>query len=662
MTLKKFFTLPGLRQFFSTLNKKERILFFVFLFFGFSSLVFLSINFYFDNTKIVPARGGVHIEGIIGSPRFINPIFAPYSDVDRDLTRLVFSGLMKYGENNEIIPDLAESYKILEYGKVFEFYLKENLIWSDGKPLTANDIVFTIEAIQDPATKSPLRGKWLGVEVEKISNLKVRFRLKNPSSVFLENTTLGIIPKHIWQNKPRKNFRLSKNNLEESVGAGPYKIKSINQSKGRIESIKLTANLNYHGRIPYITNLVFSFFETRTDLMRALYNNKITGFFISAENIEYEQKKAIKNIGFSKYQFLMPRYFAVFFNPKKSEILELDKVRKALNYGTNKEAIISKKQTGQIKIVNSPFLPEIFGLEVPQKKEFNLVQANKLLDQTGFLKNNYGIRKKVINKIPSFQFRRTLRRGDRGDEVKELQRCLASIQGIYEYGVISGYFGEKTKKAVIKLQERYRETILDPQNLARGTGVVKAGTKAKLNKLCHQITIEKLPLKLTLTTVNQPFLVKTAERIKEQWKKIGVYLEIKAVDISYLKSEVIRPRNYEILLFGQALGAIPDPFPFWHSTQKRDPGLNLALYENREADRLLEELRQTMDSNDRKKILNELQDILIQDNPAIFLFNPNFVYFISEKINRVSGGVILNPSKRFSNIESWYIKTERVWK
>ena len=662
MTLKGFLTLAGLKHFFVALNQKEKFLFSLFIFLGVFSVVVIFANFYFDNTKIISIKGGTFTEGVIGSPRFINPIFAPYSDVDRDLTELVFSGLMKYDKNNKLVPNLAEKYEILEYGKIFEFYLRENLVWSNGKPITAADVIFTIKAIQDPITESPLKGKWLGVEVEKISNLKVRFELKNPSSVFLENTTLGIIPKHIWQEIPKKNFRLSKHNLE-AVGSGLYKVKEITQNEyEKIESIKLTVNQNYHGELPYITNIVFAFFETRTDLMRALYNNKITGFFVSAENKEKEQKESIIDRNFSKYQFLMPRYFAIFFNPEKSEILKLDKVRKALNYGTNKKAIISEKQTGQIKIVDSPFLPEIFGLETPQKNKFNLEKANKLLDQTGFLKNNYEIRKKVTDKIPSFQFRKTLRRGDKGDEVRELQRCLASIQGIYKHGVISGYFGEKTKESVIKLQERYRETILDPQNLTRGTGAVKAATIAKLNELCHKITIEKLPLKLTLTTVNQPFLIKTAKQLKEQWREIGVNLEIKIVDISYLKSEVIGPRNYEMLLFGQALGAIPDPFPFWHSTQKRDPGLNLALYENRKADRLLEKLRQTMDSNERKKILNELQDILIQDNPAIFLFNPSFIYFVSEEVNKTSKRIIINPSNRFFNIENWYIKTKRIWK
>lgn len=670
MTFKRLLTLAGLKQFFTILSQKEKIFFSIFIFLGIASLAFLCVNFYLENTKIVPAKGGTHIEGVIGSPRFINPVFAPYSDIDRDLTKLVFSGLMKYGKNNKIIPDLAERYEILEYGRVFEFHLRENLIWSDGKPLTADDVVFTIKAIQNPAIDSLLRAKWLGVEVEKISDLKIRFELKNPSAIFLENTIIGIIPKHIWQNVPEKIFRLSIHNLQPT-GSGPYKIKDIIQDKqGKIESIELTFNPNYHGKIPYISNIIFSFFETKRELVQALQgeetlfplprfaNARVTGFFVSAPIKE----ETIPRREFSKYRFLMPRYFTVFFNPEKSEILAQDKIRRALNYGTNRQVIISEVIFEEAEIVISPILPEIFGLEGLSKPVFDQKQANKLLDQTGFLKKNQGIREKVIDKIPAFQFTLNLRRGDRGREVRELQRCLADLPEIYPHGVISGYFGDKTRDAVIRFQEKYRETILDPQNLARGTGVVKIGTRAKLNKLCHRPTKETTPLKFSLSTVNQPFLIKIAEHLKKQWGEIGIELEIKTFTLLELEEKVIRPRNYQMLLFGQSLRAIPDPFPFWHSTQKRDPGLNLALYENRRADELLEKIRQTLDEQKRKKALEEFQKILIRDNPAIFLFNPAFLYFVCEEIKGISEKVIIDPSKRFSNIENWYIRERRIFK
>ena len=122
------------RQFLKVLSKKEKVFFFVFLSLTVISSFVLFSNFYFKNTEVVPAEGGIYIEGVVGSPRFINPIFAVV-DVDRDLTELIYARLLKYNEKGEIIPELVKEYKVLEGGKVFEFYLKDDLLWQDGKPM-----------------------------------------------------------------------------------------------------------------------------------------------------------------------------------------------------------------------------------------------------------------------------------------------------------------------------------------------------------------------------------------------------------------------------------------------------------------------------------------------------------------------------------------------
>ena len=665
--LRRLFTLTGLKYFFSILDEKEKKVFFLFLFLGISSLSFFVINFYFENTKVLPAKGGVHIEGVVGFPSFINPIYAINSDVDQDLAGLIFSGLMKYGENNQIIPNLAKSYNILEDGRIFEFYLRENLFWSDGKPLTADDIVFTIKSIQNPLTLSPIKAKWLNIEVEKISELKVRFELKNPSPIFIENATVGIIPKHIWSTIPKENWKRVNYNLQP-ISSGLYKVKAFYQDKqGKIESLQLIANPNYHGKSPYISQITFLFFKNEIELIKAAKNKQITGFSISVINEKENFKKSLKNRGFLTYHFLIPRYFALFFNQEKSKILEREKIRRALNYGTNRQGIINSIMPNKAEIVVSPVLPEIFNLETPEKiQEFNLEKAIDILIQEGFTEKKDGVRQKIIRHQPAFQFRRDMRLGDRGDNIKELQRCLTNplVGGpeIYPEGVISGYFGRNTKTAVIRFQEKYKAEILVPDNLRRGTGRVGARTRAKLNELCHQPRIETLPLQLSLTTADQPLLKKTAEYLKEEWKKLGIELEIKIFDILTLTQKIIPERNYEILLFGQALRVVPDPFPFWHSNQRRSPGLNLTSFQNRRADELLEKARQALNEEEQKKILEEFQNILLQNNPALFLFNPTFFYFVSNEIKGITNEIIVVPSKRFNNIENWHIETKRIWR
>ena len=164
-----------------------------------------------------------------------------------------------------------------------------------------------------------------------------------------------------------------------------------------------------------------------------------------------------------------------------------------------------------------------------------------------------------------------------------------------------------------------------------------------------------------MVTVNQPQLVKAAELLKEQWEALGIKLEVTAVDVSTLSKNFIKPREYESLLFGEVLGSIPDPFPFWHSSQQKDPGLNLAMYGNKIADGLLEEARESSDLETQKENYEEFQDILIADYPAVFLYSSDYLYLVKGKVQGIEDRTIVDPSKRFSGINNWYIETKRAW-
>ncbi len=122
------------------------------------------------------------------------------------------------------------------------------------------------------------------------------------------------------------------------------------------------------------------------------------------------------------------------------------------------------------------------------------------------------------------------------------------------------------------------------------------------------------------------------------------------------------PRAYQALLFGEIFGHDPDPFAFWHTSQIKDPGLNLAVYESNDADKLLEQARQATGDEQRKSALEKFQEVLLNDVPAVFLFRPDFIYLTPSKIKGIATGFITDPSQRFAGIENWYIKVKRVWK
>jgi len=653
-------------QLFKILSKREKKVFIFFSSLFLFSFIFLSTSFYLDHTRVVPALGGSYTEGIVGFPRFINPVYAPLSNADKDLTELIFSGLMNYDGNGDLILDLAKDYQILDNGTIYEFHLKDNLIWQDGHKLSADDIVFTVEMIQNPDIKSPLRSIWLGVEVEKISDSTIRFTLKNSSSIFLENCVLKIIPKHIWENVSAKNFSFSPNNLSPT-GSGPYKLKDLSQDKeGKITSVNLIKNILHHGEGPYISKITFKFFETEEELIDAYEKRAVEGFSASTfKNLSFCQasdQTPIKCKDTNLYALSLPRYFTVFFNEKNSKVLSEKDVRIALNYGINKQEIIETLFSGYGQEVHSPILPDIYNLQQPEKiYEFDLEKAKSILEEAGFFMTDEGVREKTVKKELSFAFKSTLVVGSKGDEVKELQKCLSRYPEIYPEGKITGYFGSQTKAAIIKFQEKYKQEILAPFGLEKGTGDVKSKTREKLNEVCFDRPEEKMSLEFSLYTVDQSLMIKAARIIKSQWKELGVKVRVETFDINTLEREVLRKREFESLLFGEVLSFIPDPFPFWHSSQKGELGLNLANYENSKADKLLESNRQLLDEAERNQKLEEFQNILIDDAPVVFLYNPDYLYLVPEKIKGINEKIITDPSKRLADIQTWHIKTKRAW-
>ena len=647
-------------QFFNVLTKKEKIYFFVLFFLAISSGIFLNLNFYFKNTEVTPAVGGIYKEGVIGQPRFINPLYLSTQDVDRDLVELLFSGLMKYNEKGELVEDLTEEYEIKEEGKIFEFRLKENVSWHDGKPLIAEDIIFTVNLVQDPQYQSPLRIKWFGVVVEKISANAVRFRLPKKYSNFLENLTLKIIPKHIFENISPKNLPWSLISPDYLIGTGPFKFKTLSQDKsGYMKKLTLERNKNYYGKKPFLQEISFLFYQDEKDLLKGVKSREIQGFSIP-------DPKYLENIdedNFEPYLLSLPRYFAVFFNLSKENIFSDKNLREALAQTIDKNEILQNIFLGQGKIINSPILPEFFGFTPASKiYDFNKEKGQELLENEGFKVNpETGKREKTEVKETNL-FTRNLVYGSKGEDVNELQRCLARDKEVYPEGVVSGYFGTKTKAAVIRFQEKYADEILTPIGLKNGTGDVKSMTRKKLNQICFEQPKEVIPLKFTLTTIDKFPLAQIAEILKLSWEDIGAEVEIKKVTLAEFQTDVLAKRNFEMLLFGEALDSVADPFPFWHSSQKEYPGLNISGYKSKEADKFLEKARQTLDKEERKENLEKFQDVLLEDLPAIFLVRGDYLYFLSPKIKGYNVEKIIEPAKRFSNIEQWYIKTKRIWK
>lgn len=168
-------------------------------------------------------------------------------------------------------------------------------------------------------------------------------------------------------------------------------------------------------------------------------------------------------------------------------------------------------------------------------------------------------------------------------------------------------------------------------------------------------------LSFTLATVDSPELVATADAIATAWRQLGVKVTVQVYPVAELNSTIIRPREYDAILFGEVVGRELDLFAFWHSSQRNDPGLNLALYTNSSADQALSQARATTGSEDRQKLYAEFERIIKEDQPAVFLYAPEFIYVVPRELRGISFGALTTAGERFLNVREWYRDTEYVW-
>jgi peptide/nickel transport system substrate-binding protein len=308
----------------------------------------------------VPAYGGTLHEGEVGSPQFINPLLA-ISDADNDLSTLTYAGLMGLTGEGALTPVLAQAYDISEDGKTYTFTLRENAMFSDGTPVTAEDVVFTVQKAQDPALKSPRYADWSGVRAEATDHRTVRFTLNKPYAPFLGLTTLGILPSRLWKNLSNTEFPFT--NLETNpIGAGPFKITRVTRgASGLISSVTLSQNSRYVLGRPYLDSIQFDFYPRSEDLAAAVANGSVE----SAYNIASAHARTAP----------YARVFGVFFNSNEKPVYARLEVRKALSLAIDREALITEDLGGFATPIMGPVPPGVPIKQAPVPVSENLTKA-----------------------------------------------------------------------------------------------------------------------------------------------------------------------------------------------------------------------------------------------------------------------------------------------
>lgn len=348
----------------------------------------------------VPAYGGELREGLIGLPRTVNPVLA-VTDIDKDISTLVYSGLMKY-DGGALVPDLAESYTVSDDGLTYDFKLLPEIYFQDGKPLTTDDVGFTIEKIQDANLKSPRRADWANVTVQKISQSEIRFVLKQAYAPFLGNTTVGIMPKHIWGSVNNDQFIFSQYNIEP-IGAGPYKIVSIARDQGGIPTeYRLTTWRGYYGTRPFIDSIVFNFFSDEEKAVAGIIAGKIDSLAAISSPAAQELEKNTAQ-PYTIASDPLPRIFGVFFNGNQAPVLSDKIVRQALDKSIDRQSIVKTVLNGYGEEVSGPLPSGLLENTSDRSSDHlrDLADAIELMEDNGWKKNADGIFEKKSSKTAS---------------------------------------------------------------------------------------------------------------------------------------------------------------------------------------------------------------------------------------------------------------------
>lgn len=536
----------------------EKTAFFTFVIILAVSILGLLLSINAKTLISIPRRGGSITEGIVGNPRFINPLLAQ-KEVDRDLTMLIYSGLLRLDENGELVPDLAESWEVSTDGTLYTVVLKDGLTFHDGTPLTADDVIYTIALAQNSQAKSVVQSVWNNVYVQKVDDRTITFTISEAYVPFKYNLTLGILPKRLWENVPIEDFLFTELNTHP-VGSGPYRLSGIDETNGVPTKYSLQAFDDFALGKPYIENIYIKLYEDDADLQKA---NK-TGDITNIVNAEKENHQITEEI-------TLPRTFSVYLNQNVNTIFAQKSIREALALGIDKKDLVDSVLDGKAEVLNGP---------VPNSLS-------------------------PVDSISS--------------EVDERLGGLEKSRSAFE---AIGY-------------------VFNPE-----TGLIEKDDEK---------------ISFTLTTADTPQLVSVAEYLVSKWKEIGIDVKLEIYDSIDLTQRIIRPREYDALLFGQVLPHGLDLYGFWHSSQRNDPGLNIAQYTNLDVDKAVSSLRKENDESVRSQLYSIFGREIRKDVPAIFLFSPKMDYSYPEDITAKIPSFIINSSERFSLIHTWYTETDSVW-
>ena len=509
--------------------------------------------------------GGVYVEGVIGNISTLNPLLAA-SEPEQAVSRLLFSSLYNYDVTGALHTDLAESMTVKD-DKVYTIKLR-NAVWHDGKKLTAEDVVYTINLIKNPQVRSPLRVNWLDISARAIDDSTVEFMLPAVYAGFSHALTFPVIPKHILQTVSPSSMREA-DFSSNPVGSGPFAVKRVqtSESTSSTDVVRMEPNTKYYGAVSTLSRLELRAYGNESLLVKAVNSGEVS----AASGLSLSAADNIKSKQYSTKHWLLNKGVYLLMN-NRSQTLQDARVRRALRYATDTSSIRATVGDNVARL-DTPILQSQIAQKLPAAPDYNLDKAKALLKEAGW----------------------TYNQGQwKGKDGRPLAVAVTTSSGRDEY-----------KKIV--------------------------------------------------------------DALKQQWSRLGVDVQLREIDTSSTTTSfvqsVLQPRDYDALLYELELGADPDVFAYWHSSQASASGYNFANYSNRTVDNDLVGGRSRTNSALRAAKYIQFVNQWLNDAPAIGLYQSVGSYVLNNGASIVEPRGSLNTmNDRYADVTTWSTGKASVYK
>lgn len=521
-----------------------------------------------QDTTVAAVSGGTYAEGTTDKLTTISPLYAT-TDTEKAASQLIYPGLLSYDSANKLHGDLAKSWSVDQTGKVWTVTLRDGLVWSDGQPLTANDIVFTVQLMQNADISTTLASSWQSIEVAAVDDHTVSFTLSSALMSFDTALTFGVLPQHILDGKSAIEIAsLFSQNPQQIVGSGPFTLDRI-ESTDSYDIWHFKPNQHYYGGLAQVNEFVIRTYADSQSLATGLKRGEVNAISnVSISDLNQFDKAKFKIVQLKTAGGV----FALFNN--SGQLTSSQTIRDALRLGLDRTAIRNavthaNDQLDAPTSLETPIATGVYdSIDQLKQPDYNIDQAKADLDQAGW--------------------------------------------------VVDTNSGYRTK---------------DGQEL-----------------------------KLRIVTIAGTNYEEVANLIADQWRdNLNINTQVEAVDATQAQQAYLMPRNYDVLVYQMHLGADPDMYAYWSSTQTDQTGLNLANYQSRRAEIALANGRTNVNNAARESRYVAFVNQWLQDDPAIALYQPSFIYVMDQNVNTLkSGDQIIDASYRFRNVTSWTVLTQPV--